>query len=384
MKTIISKKVILMIKNGKILKGSLLAIILILVTGLLLTFTSCTPYLAIVNGYKITQKEVDNYTASLKSTNPDIFKEENKTQLQAVESQVIDYIIVNKLLEKYASENGISVLDSEVEKELQSIKDSFETEAEFSKYIKDNNIDEDFLKIWLKNQILGSKIYEKITKDITLNEEEAKKYYEENMEAVFKNPEQVKVSHILVRYGENDTDQKTKEDALEKIKAAQQELQDGESFENVAKRFSEDENTNVNGGELGYFAKGQLMKEFEEAAFKLSVGEVSDIVETSYGFHIIKVTDKTEESITPYDEVKDQIIDFLTKNLKSEKWQEFIIALKDKAEISYSKDFQTETSTTTEPANETKSSTEDKSTTTTEPGAETESTIEEKLITPTT
>jgi len=384
MKTIISKKVILMIKNGKILKGSLLAIILILVTGLLLTFTSCTPYLAIVNGYKITQKEVDNYTASLKSTNPDIFKEENKTQLQAVESQVIDYIIVNKLLEKYASENGISVLDSEVEKELQSIKDSFETEAEFSNYIKDNNIYEDFLKIWLKNQILGSKIYEKITKDITLNEEEAKKYYEENMEAVFKNPEQVKVSHILVRYGENDTDQKTKEDALEKIKAAQQELQDGESFENVAKRFSEDENTNVNGGELGYFAKGQLMKEFEEAAFKLSVGEVSDIVETSYGFHIIKVTDKTEESITPYDEVKDQIIDFLTKNLKSEKWQEFIIELKDKAEISYSKDFQTETSTTTEPANETKSSTEDKSTTTTEPGAETESTIEEKLITPTT
>jgi len=372
-----------MIKKGKILKNSFFSIILVVMIGMLVALTSCTSYLAAVNGYKITQKEVDNYTASLKNTNPDIFKEENKTQLQAVESQVVDYIIVNKLLEKYASENGISVVDKEIEIELQNIKDSYGTEDEFNQYLKDNNLDEDFLKVWLKDQILGSKIYEKITEGIASNEEEAKKYYEENLETVFKNPEQVKVSHILVRFGENDTNQKTKEEALEKIKAAQQELQDGESFEDVAKRFSEDENSNTNGGELGYFAKGQLVDDFEETAFKLTVGEVSDIVETSYGFHIIKVTDKTEESITPFDEVKDKIIDYLTSNLKNEKWQEFILGLKENAEIKYSKDFQTESSSTTEATNETENSTENKSDTT-EPKSETESTIEEQLITPTT
>ncbi len=366
-----------MVKKNNILKIVLLLTMIFIITGLLLTLSSCASSLAEVNGYKITQKEVDSYTTSLKTTNPEIFEEENKDQLKAVEKQVVDYIIVNKLIEKYGAENNLSVLDKEIDVELGVIQDSYGSEADFQKYLTTNNINEDFLRIWLKDQILGSKVYESITKDISVTDEEVQKYYDENRETVFKTPEQIEVSHILVKFGETDTTQKTKEEALEKIKVAQEKINAGDSFEDIANRYSEDENTNTKGGALGYFSKGELVSEFEDAAFTLKIGEVSDIVETTYGFHIIKVTSRKAEAITPFIEVKEQIKDYLLKDLKSKKWEEFILELKDKSEIVYSDVFNTDESTTT-------TGTDLQESGSTESEQENESPVEEQLITPST
>ena len=164
---------------------------------------------------------------------------------------------------------------------------------------------------------------------------------------------------------------------MEKIKTAQEKIENGDSFENIANRYSEDENTNTNGGALGYFPKGNLVAEFEDAAYKLNIGEISDIVETDYGFHIIKVTDKKPESIVPFAEVKDQIKEYLLKELKSEKWKEFILDLKDKSEITYSDAFNPDADTATTGADSQESGT-------TESGQENESPVEEQLITPST
>ncbi|MDD3520455.1 MAG: peptidylprolyl isomerase [Actinomycetota bacterium] len=362
-----------MLKKNNFLRISLMITIIFIMAGSLLALSSCSSSLAEVNGYKITQKEVDSYTSSLKTTNPEIFEKENSEQLKAVEKQIIDYIIVNKIIEKYGAENNISVVEKEIDIELGIIQDSYGSKADFQKYLADNNINEDFLKVWLKDQILGSKVYESITENISVTDEEIQNYYDENKDTVFKTPEQVEVSHILVKFGENDTVQKTKEEALEKIKVAQEKLNDGGLFEDIANRYSEDENTNTIGGVLGYFSKGQLVSEFEDVAFQLKIGEVSDIVETTYGFHIIKVTNKKVESTNPFIEVKEQIKDYLLKDLKSKKWEDFILDLKDKSEINYSAAFQASESTETTAGTDSQ-----------EIGTDEESPIEEQLITPST
>ena len=337
-------------KNFKNL--SIFIVVLILLSMILLT--GCSSYLASVNGYKITQQDVGKYTATLKTTNPELFKEENKSQLEQLEYQIVDIIIINKIIEKYASENNISVSDSEVEDELKKIKDSFQNEEEFQKYLKDSNMALDFLKSLIKDQLLSSKVFNEITKDVKVSDDEVKKYYEENIDTLFTEPEQIKISYILVKYGDNDPAKKTKEEALEKIKMIQEKLSEGESFENLAGKYSEDENTNTKGGDLGYFSKGELIQEFESVAFSLNLGEVSSVIETDYGFHLIKLTDYKDARVKTFGEVKDSINEYLTNELKNKKWAEFILDLKNKAEIKYSKKMQeainsTSTTSTTVP-----------------------------------
>ncbi|TET50083.1 MAG: hypothetical protein E3J58_04040, partial [Actinomycetota bacterium] len=89
------------------------------------------------------------------------------------------------------------------------------------------------------------------------------------------------------------------------------------------------------GGDLGFITRGQMVEEFEEAAFSLEVGEVSSIVETQFGYHILKVFDREEGRIQEYDEVKESLSTYLSELKKAEKWEEFIMGLIDNAEIEY-------------------------------------------------
>jgi foldase protein PrsA len=305
---------------------------------MILTLTACTTSLATINGYKINQEEIDKYLGSAKVQNPDLFKEENKKDLLKAEAQIIDYIIANKLIEKYAGENKISYTEKEFTDEYAKLQTtSFKTKEEFAKYLTDNSISEDLLKTQLRSQLLANKVYEKVTAGITVADAEISKYYEDNKSTLFTNPEQIKISHILVQYGDQDPTKKTKEAALEKINMVAQKIKDGETFENMANKYSEDANSNTLSGDIGYFSTGQLVKEFEDVAFKLEVGKVSNVVETQYGFHIILVTDKKASSVKTLDEVKDSIKSYLESNLKNEKFNAFLLKLKDGAAIKYNK-----------------------------------------------
>ena len=358
-------------------KGFLIFIITI-ISILVLTLTACTTSLATVNSYKINQEEIDKYLSSAKVQNPDMFKPENKNDLLKAEAQIIDYIIANKLIAKYAGENKISYTEKEFTDEYAKLQTtSFATNAEFLKYLADNSISEDLLKTQLRNQLLANKVYEKITAGIAASDAEISKYYEENKSTLFVNPDQIKISHILVKYGDQDTAKKTKEAALEKINMIKQKISDGETFENMANKYSEDENSNTLGGDIGYFATGQLVSEFETVAFSLSVGQVSDVVETTYGFHLIKVTDKKTSSIKTFDEVKDSIKQFIEGKSKNEKFNAFLVTLKDAAAIKYSKAIAEINSATTTTVPATQSST----------GADTSSqssTTQEQLVTTST
>ncbi len=147
--------------------------------------------------------------------------------------------------------------------------------------------------------------------EVKVTDEEVKEYYEENMDS-YKEPKKVRARHILFRLKPNATEKeekKVKEKAEKVLKMARE----GKDFAELAKKYSEGP-TKSTGGDLGYFSKGKMVKPFEEAAFKLKKGEVSDLVRTQFGYHIIKVEDIKEARTKPLEEVKDKIRDLLVNN----------------------------------------------------------------------
>jgi len=144
-----------------------------------------------------------------------------------------------------------------------------------------------------------------IVEKITVSEVEMKSYFDAHKDE-FKTPETVHVKHILImvdKGASEDDKQKAKEkaeDILKKIKS-------GEGFEKLASEFSDDTMTKPKGGDIGFVTRGRLVKSFEDAAFALKPGEVSDIVETQFGYHIIKSEEKKDAGIESYDALKDKI-----------------------------------------------------------------------------
>ncbi len=140
-------------------------------------------------------------------------------------------------------------------------------------------------------------------------EDELKEYYERNKEE-FTSQEQVKARHILIRPYQNATDKaRAESDARAKAETILKRIKNRESFPALAKEHSEDPGSRERGGDLGWFSRGSMVKQFEDAAFALKKGEASGIVETEYGFHIILVEDKKEGGVRPFDKARTYIYD---------------------------------------------------------------------------
>ncbi|WP_276330851.1 peptidylprolyl isomerase [Orenia marismortui] len=161
---------------------------------------------------------------------------------------------------------------------------------------------------------------------VAVTEKEIKDYYEENR-SKFKQPAEVKAKHILIK-----TDDKSEKEAKAKAQKILKELKQGADFAKLAKKYSEGPSAK-NGGELGYFGKGRMVAEFEEAAFNLEIGEVSEPVKTQFGYHIIKVEDKKESQLLSLSEAKEDIKNGLTQQKQQNKWNSFVKDLKENAEI---------------------------------------------------
>lgn len=165
-------------------------------------------------------------------------------------------------------------------------------------------------------------LYQVVMKKVTVTENDMKGYYEENIKE-FTEPEQVKVRHILIKvpFGASE-DQKKK--AREKAENILEWLKKGEKFDVLARTYSEDPGSKDKGGDLGYISRGRTAKSFEEAAFSMKPGEISSVIESDFGFHVIQVEDRREAKTRTFDESKDFIKQKLTENMTKAKVEEFI------------------------------------------------------------
>ena len=333
-------------KKGKIwiILGSSVAAVALIITVLFTQFgigIDFTRTLAKFDNMKVTQKEVDVYVDFLQNQNPDSVPPKDDPQYESLEKNIMDSIIVLKVLQKYGRENGFSVTKSEIDEEYSKIVENYPSQEDFEKDLADKKISEPFLREQISDQLLRDKIFSAVTADITVSEEEINSYYEENDETLFQVPEQKKVSHILIKFevpeGEtlNDT---IKNEAKKQIEDIQQQLNDGADFAELAKQYSQDTLSAENGGEIGFISKGQTVPEFEDAAFALSAGEISPIVETYYGYHLIKVLEEQEAYIRSFDEVRETIETYLLNNKQIESWQDFVYELVEIAGIEYTTD----------------------------------------------
>lgn len=196
----------------------------------------------------------------------------NKTFLQVVKEQVLDKLITEELLTQKAIEKGIEIDEEQIEKMYSDFQAQLENNEELKKFYDENNIDEAFIKKQMKMELYVDEYKEDLFEELELNDEaKINKLLEEY-------PIEVKASHILIQ------DEVTAKDVLERVKQ-------GESFADLAKQYSEDPGSKDKGGDLGYFRRGVMVPAFEKTAFSLEVGEISDLVKTDFGYHIIKVED---------------------------------------------------------------------------------------------
>jgi peptidyl-prolyl cis-trans isomerase C len=171
---------------------------------------------------------------------------------------------------------------------------------------------------------------EEIVRKINVSDKEVKEYYDANLEK-FKQPEQVKASHILIKVDPK-ADESGKAEARKQIEMIQKKVKKGEDFEALAKEYSGCPSS-TKGGDLGYFGRGQMVKPFEDAAFALEPGQVSNIVETRFGYHLIKVIEKKPPTTMSFDEVKERIQRYLKQQRIREKVLAYVEELRGKAKV---------------------------------------------------
>ena len=259
----------------------------------------------------------DRYRQMLQMQNPPMRPDE-------FEEQVRRGITVEKL--QGALTNWITVSDAEVSAELkrrnEKVKlavvafpaDKFRagleaTDSELSTYYDAHKNE---LKVPEKRKVRYALVDMQAIRDrIQISPHEIQQYYEDNQQQ-YSTPEQVRASHILLKTEGKDEAavKKQAEDLLAKIKA-------GADFAQLATKYSEDDASKIKGGDLDYFGKGQMVPEFDKVAFELAPGQVSGVVKSQFGFHIIKVVDKKPATTKPLEEVRAQIED----QLKSDRAQ---------------------------------------------------------------
>lgn len=174
-----------------------------------------------------------------------------------------------------------------------------------------------------KEILIRAYLKEEIENTVKVTDEEAKKYYDANKDKL-KEPEKINVSHILV-----DSEAEAK-DILAKLKG-------GADFAALAKEKSKDA-SKEKGGEVGFIAKGQTAPEFEQAAFALQPGQISGVVKTQFGYHIIKVTEKQPEKLMAYDDIKDQLKQMMLSGKQKESFDALLKDLREKNKVVVYKD----------------------------------------------
>ncbi|MDD2364874.1 MAG: peptidylprolyl isomerase [Desulfuromonadaceae bacterium] len=252
-------------------------------------------------------------------------------QEAAIDKQAVDQLISAELLYQAASKEEIKDLDKQIDAKLTQGKSRFKDEEDFKKAIKDLEMDENALREYTRRDLLISHFVESaFVSKVTVTEDEIRAFYDQNQDK-FKQNETVKASHILIGVDAKATaEEKTK--ARKKAEKLQKEVAAGADFAAVAKENSTCPSAKQ-GGDLGFFGKGQMVQAFEKAAFDLKTNEISSVVETPFGYHVIKLTDRKVAAPVEYKDTKAKIEEFLKGQKINETIQKYIADTKKTAKI---------------------------------------------------
>jgi len=227
----------------------------------------------------------------------------DSTGLRELKKEILERMIDNKILLAEAKQDSIEVKKSELseasEKTMEEIKARFPSVEEFQKRLEDEGTTEEGLKKKLegevKDRLLIQKLIDKrIRPKVDVSPKEVEEFYKTYKDSLPTEPEKVRIAHILVTVKPGEEEVRKAYQKMEKVLAK---LKAGEKFSALAEKYSEDPGSNQKGGDLGFFKRGEMVPEFEQAAFSLKPGETSKIVETRFGFHLIRCEEKKNDEI---------------------------------------------------------------------------------------
>jgi len=336
---------------------TLMASSLLMLGGCGLKNVDNTPVVIKVNDTKITQKMIEDGMKSgpLASTNIDIKNPENKFLYLVYKNKAINDSIVNALLDQEAAKRKLSVTNDEVKAKLEEIITKAGGKQKFEQSLSANNQTKDTFAVMLKSDLLKEKLVESVAGNSAASDAEAKDFYKKNLNQYFKHPDMVKASHILIGASETDLRAKYEGDGkeisekdmqakiktdIEKAKAKAEKIlaevkASPDKFEEIAKKDSDDTTSAQKGGDLGFFNDKEMVAPFTKVAFSTKPGEISNIVKTEFGFHIIKVYDRKKAGAMPFDEVKPQIKMYLEQQSKIKTLQKLLESAQNSAKIDF-------------------------------------------------
>jgi len=284
-----------------------------------------------VNGTTITRLELERAVKVMLAQNqmqqplaPEVMKQAQDAALEQLTSA--------ELLYQEAAKLELKDLEKQVAEKVALNKAKFASDAEFEKALKGVDMTPKDMQDFTRKDLLISNFIEKqFAAKATVSDVEARKFYDDNQDKYFKKPESAKASHILIGSDEK-TSPEDRKKAKEKAEALLKRIKGGEDFATLAKSDSTCPSASE-GGDLGSFGRGQMVPAFEQAAFALKPGELSGVVETQFGYHIIKLTEKQEASTEKFDDVKGKIVEFLKREKVQKGITDYIDGLKKTAKI---------------------------------------------------
>jgi peptidyl-prolyl cis-trans isomerase C len=302
-----------------------------------------------VNGTDITETELEqamkpqlDAVAKQAANLPPAFFDQYKKQIRP---RILSRLINEKLLTEKIKESDIEITEEEVIAQIEKLISNQPeplTLEEFKQKVKEHGLNFEDMKDDVRRRLAFEKLMDSLSEGkINVTDEDTRKYYDENPKR-FQIPEQIAASHILIKPEEPDPNSadpneaiaKAKEAALEKAQDLLKQVKDGADFAELAKAHSDCPSAK-NGGDLGFFPKGQMVPPFEKAAFELELGQISDIVETDYGYHIIQKTGHKDASVISFDEVKDSVKRQLVQKQQNEFAKNYMESLNAAADIVY-------------------------------------------------
>ena len=246
--------------------------------------------------------------------------------------EIAERFVTSTLLKAEAAKRGFSATAADVDEAISNMVSRLPGGTKIEDMLDRMGLTMEEARKEISDGLTINKLIDDVTKDIEVAEDAIKKFYEENAK-FFEQPEQVEASHILVKLDPADaTNETAKAAAKAKAEGLRAQVLAGTNFADLAAAHS-DCPSSAQGGSLGYFGRGQMVPQFEEVAFSLATNEVSGVVETQFGYHVIKVTGKKAASKAPLEEVSDRIKEHLSGEQKGELFDKFVEELKGKAKV---------------------------------------------------
>lgn len=257
---------------------------------------------------------------------------DKKIKLRQARKEVLDMLIEERLLQRVAQRFGIMVEDTEIDMAIERMQQQANVNKEkMVQELTDQGLTLEGYRHFLAAQIRKARIIEAAIKPtVAMTEEKIRGYYQ-NHKNNYLYPE-ARVSQILIQVSPESTP-KEWEQAKEKVETVVQDLRKGTPFEELASRYSDDTPSAASGGDLGFFKRGEMIPMLEAVVFRMQPGEVSEVVQSSQGLHIFKVTDMRAGSLASFEEIKAQVTEDYYREAVTRLYTKWLDDLKNRAKV---------------------------------------------------